>query len=125
MDELQLIQRAQEVLPFAYAPYSGYKVGAALLTAEGKVFTGVNVENISLGLTICAERTALAAAVTAGYRRFTLLAIVTEGGKKPLPCGACRQVLREFSQELKIIVAPRGEAGTSYALGELLPHPFE
>lgn len=115
---------AREMLPLAYAPYSGYRVGAALLTTEGEIFKGVNIENASLGLTVCAERVALFAAVAAGYRSFSLLALVAEGESEPLPCGACRQVLGEFSRELKVAVA--GEKGKPkvFTLRELLPHPF-
>jgi len=124
MDEQKLLGLAREMLPFAYAPYSGYRVGAALLTTDGKVFKGVNVENVSLGLTICAERVALTAAVAAGHRSFSLLAIAAEGESRPLPCGACRQMLLEFSREMKVLVA--GEKGEPHVfeLKDLLPHPF-
>jgi cytidine deaminase len=125
MDDLQLIELAREALHFAYAPYSGYKVGAALLTTAGKVFKGVNVENISYGLTICAERSALAAAVSNGHRSFTALAIVTESAGRPYPCGACRQVLSEFSKDLKIVVAAKGDEYETFTIGELLPNPFK
>jgi len=125
VDEYDLLQQAREILPFAYAPYSGYRVGAALLTADGRVFRGTNVENASLGLTICAERTAAAAAVSAGCRTFVILAVTSTGGEQvPFPCGACRQVLREFSEDLKIIAA--GEKGRPFVLNlrELLPYTF-
>ena len=125
MDDLQLIDLARETLPFAYAPYSNYRVGAALLTAEGKVFRGVNIENVSYGLTICAERSALAAAITGGYRSFIALAVVSETENKPFPCGACLQVLREFSGDLKIIVAGKGAKYETFTIGELLPYPFK
>ena len=93
------------MLPLAYAPYSNYKVAAALLTADGKIFTGVNVENAAFGLTICAERAALFSAVSAGYRSFSHLVVLSQDSDNlPFPCGACRQVLREFSPDLKIIV---------------------
>lgn len=120
----ELLGLAREMLPFAYAPYSDYRVGAALLTTEGEIFKGVNIENASLGLTMCAERVALYAAVAAGYRSFSLLALVAGGENEPLPCGACRQVLGEFSRSLKVAVA--GEKGEPkiFALEELLPHPF-
>ena len=123
MDDRELITRAREVLPFAYAPYSGYRVGAALLTVEGPVFRGVNVENVSYGLTICAERSALVAAVAAGYRLFSTIAIVSEAEKEPMPCGACLQVLREFG-DLRVIVVGKKQGFLSFALGDLLPHPF-
>ncbi len=123
MDDHELIALAREVLPLAYAPYSGYRVGAALLTVEGRVFRGINVENASYGLTICAERAALAAAVTAGYRLFSVIAIAAEGEKEPIPCGACLQVLREFGN-LRVIVAGKQEKILSFTLEDLLPHPF-
>ena len=124
MDDCELIALAREVLPFAYAPYSGYRVGAALLPAGGPpVFRGVNVENVSYGLTICAERAALVAAVAAGYRLFSTIAVVSEAEKEPLPCGACLQVLREFG-DLRVIVAGQSHGFLSFSLAELLPHPF-
>lgn len=124
MDEQKLLKLAREMLPFAYAPYSGYRVGAALLTANGEVFKGVNVENASLGLTICAERVALAAAVAAGHRSFSLIAIASEGDSRPLPCGACRQVLLEFSRKMKVLVAGGEGEPCVFKLEDLLPHPF-
>lgn len=123
MDDHKLMALAREVLPLAYAPYSHYRVGAALLAAEGQVFRGVNVENISYGLTICAERAALCAAIAAGHRSFSAIAIAAEGEKTPLPCGACLQVLREFGN-LRVIVAGKGEKFLSYTLEDLLPCPF-
>ncbi len=124
MEVDKLLELAREMLPFAYAPYSGYRVGAALLTTEGEIFKGVNVENASLGLTICAERVALCAAVAAGYRSFSLLALAAEGDSVPLPCGACRQVLGEFSRELKVAVASKKGKPKIFTLEELLPCPF-
>lgn len=124
MEVQKLLRLAKEILPFAYAPYSGYRVGAVLLTAEGKIFKGVNVENASLGLTMCAERAALYAAVAAGYRSFSLLALAAEDESEPLPCGACRQVLGEFSRELKVVVAGKKEEPLIFNLKELLPYPF-
>lgn len=109
----------------AYAPYSNFKVGAALLASTGRVYTGVNVENASYGLTICAERNAMAAAVTAGARHFRGMALVTQGETASSPCGACRQVLVEFDPafEVRCFAA---EGGESLVLppGELLSHPF-
>ncbi len=125
MDSSELVRLAREVLPFAYAPFSGYRVGAALLCVDGRVFRGVNIENSSLGLSICAERGALAAAVAAGCRSFSLLAVVSEKKSKPYPCGACRQVLQEFSRDLLVIVAGEtDDDADSFTLGELLPHAF-
>lgn len=124
MEVDQLLRLAREMLPFAYAPYSGYRVGAVLLTTEGKIFKGVNVENASLGLTICAERVALYTAIAAGYRSFSLLALAAEGENEPLPCGACRQVLGEFSRELKVAVAGKKGEPLIFNLKELLPYSF-
>ncbi len=125
METDKLVESARVCLPRAYAPYSGYSVAAALLTTKGEVFNGVNVENASLGLTMCAERVAVAAAVTAGHRQFSRLAVVAEGESPPFPCGACRQVLHEFAPNLQIIVASRDKEYQTFTLPELLPHTFE
>ena len=123
-EEERLIQEARRALPLAYAPYSNYKVAAAILTADGKIFSGVNVENAAYGLTICAERAALFSAVSAGYRSFSHLVVVSsDEGTPPFPCGACRQVLREFSPDMKIMVAGKGEM-VRFTLAELLPYSF-
>jgi cytidine deaminase len=125
LDELKLLQLAREVIPLAYAPYSEYKVGAALLTSDGRVFRGVNVENSSLGLTICAERAALAAAIAAGCRSFSMIAIVSEDESGPWPCGACRQVLSEFCDEnLKVVVSGKKGEIRRLVMKDLFPYPF-
>lgn len=124
MDLDKLLNLARSALPGAYAPYSGYPVAAALLTAGGDVFTGVNVENASLGLTICAERAAVAAAVAGGYREFSHIAVVAGGESPPIPCGACRQVLSEFAPALQVLVSSRKGEVRTYTLKELLPHAF-
>ena len=111
----------------AYAPYSRFCVGAALLTREGRVFQGCNVENASYGLTLCAERTALGAAVAAGHRRFTALAVASSGQTAPMPCGACLQALAEFCRPDFVIVtaAARNPAAmVIYPLKDLLPRAF-
>jgi cytidine deaminase len=120
----ELYARANETRRHAYAPYSRFEVGAALLAVDGRVFTGVNVENASYSLTICAERAALAAAIAAGARRFSAIAIAGPPGVATPPCGACRQALTEFGSELAVIVADeRGELA-ELRLEGLLPHAF-
>jgi len=118
-----LVALALEAREKAYAPYSHFPVGAALLAESGRVYAGCNVENASYGLSICAERVALFKAVAAGERRFKAIAVVTE--TMATPCGSCRQVLAEFGgDELQVIVAaPEGQMEI-YTLGELLPASF-
>ncbi len=119
-----LVAEARAVLGNAHAPYSRFPVGAALLGESGRVYHGVNVENASLGLSVCAERTAVFAAVTAGERRFAAIAVVTDTARPTPPCGACRQILREFVADLPIYLAGRSGAVESRTLAELLPHAF-
>ncbi|HJU87218.1 MAG TPA: cytidine deaminase [Gemmatimonadota bacterium] len=114
---------AGEARSRAYAPYSGYSVGAALEAADGSVFTGCNVENASYSVTCCAERSALFAAVSAGVRSFRRM-VVTAGGRAPYPCGSCRQALAEFAPELEVIVVTDDGARHAFTLDRLLPHPF-
>ncbi len=120
----QLMNMALEAKERAYAPYSGFRVGAALLTERGTVFTGCNVENCSYGLTNCAERSALFAAVSQGSRLFKKIVIVSDGPKPATPCGACRQVLVEFAPELEIISISENGTTIKTNLKELLPQPF-
>ena len=103
MNDEELIAAALEARNKAYCPYSNFPVGAALLADSGKVYSGVNLENASYGLTICAERAAVSTAVTAGERKFAAMAVVVKGGGSP--CGACRQVLYEFSPTLRVLMA--------------------
>ncbi len=119
----QLVARAIEVAGRAYAPYSNFLVGAVLVGRDGRIFSGCNVENISFGLTICAERNAVFAAVAAGCRDFELIVIVADTEVPASPCGACRQVLAEFQPNLKVVLANfRGQSET-FHLSQLLPRP--
>lgn len=124
MDRDALVLRARQAQERAYAPYSGFHVGAALLDDEGGVHVGCNVESASYGLTICAERSAVSAAVAAGRRRFVAVAITTDGKSPVAPCGACRQVLAEFAPEVEVI-SEAGGRRTEWTLDRLLPDPFE
>ena len=120
----QLIKAAKQAQAFSYSPYSGFKVGAALLCKSGKVYTGCNIENASFSATVCAERTALFKAVSEGEREFSAMAIV---GNTDLcfPCGVCRQAMSEFcGADFKIYLEENGKPVT-YALGELLPGRFD
>lgn len=123
MDLQDLLREAETAREKAYAPYSGFKVGAALLTSSGKIYLGANVENASYGLSICAERTAVFTAVAAGEKDFTALALAAEPGTTP--CGACRQVIMEFAPEAKIVFTnEHGEVEIKKAR-ELLPASFD
>jgi len=123
VDWERLVEEGWQAREAAYAPYSGFAVGAALLGGSGRVHRGCNVENASLGLTVCAERNAVCSAVAAGEREFAALAICAEGAEPATPCGACRQVLAEFAPDLPIVMAARG-ASRRARLSELLPSPF-
>jgi cytidine deaminase len=121
-----LVRAAAEARTLAVAPYSRFKVGAALLTADGEVTTGANVESASYGLTCCAERVALFKALTAGKKNFVAMAIVARVVGGPMPCGACRQLLAEFAPKAKVWVADSGEltAVREFSVGKLLPAAF-
>lgn len=110
----------------AYVPYSDYRVGAALLAADGTVFCGCNVENATYGATCCAERTAVFSAVAAGHTSFRAIAVATAGPEAGTPCGICRQVLAEFSGDgaLEVVCFTPDGAAAHYILAELLPHAF-
>jgi cytidine deaminase len=119
----ELVARALDARRHAYAPYSKYAVGAALLTGAGKVYAGANVENAAYPTGMCAERVALFHAVSEGERRFTALAVATENAG--MPCGACRQALSEFGLELLVLVADaRGKIVSETSLAALLPQAF-
>ena len=119
-----LLAAAREALRGAHAPYSGLRVGAALLGKSDRTYTGCNIENASYGLTICAERVALFRAVAEGERSFQAVAVVSDSPQALYPCGACRQVLREFADDLEIIVAGSEGEPAETTLAELLPHAF-
>lgn len=119
----ELYKAASEIRKNAYAPYSNFQVGAALLGESGRIYTGVNVENASYGATICAERSAISRAITEGEREFRAIAIF--GSENPaFPCGICRQVLAEFAPDIEIIVR-NGNDLEVYSLGELFPRSFK
>ena len=117
-----LVALARQARQNAYAPYSGFEVGAALQTSSGQVFTGCNVENASYGLTICAERVAVAKAISEGENDIEVIAVVSRGGVTP--CGACRQALAEFNSDLRIILADLEGNSREFRLSELLPEAF-
>lgn len=123
-----LVEAARRVRRVAYAPYSSYQVGAALLAADGRVFLGVNVENAAFPTCVCAEVNALGSAVAAGVRHFVAVAVAAEsrpGGEPVMPCGNCRQALAEFGQELFVVsAAPEGPVGPVVLLRDLLPGAF-
>ncbi|MFX1561882.1 MAG: cytidine deaminase [Promethearchaeota archaeon] len=122
--EDDLIKQAKGAQRQAYAPYSNFKVGSAILTDDGRIFTGCNVENASYGATICAERNAVAAAVCNGARRFQKIVIVTDQEDPVMPCGMCRQVLFEFNPDLEIIAVGKTGKREKATLKDLLPFGF-
>ena len=119
----EILAQARDVQSKAYAPYSGFRVGAILETEDGELHAGCNVENASLGLTVCAERVALGAAVSSGDQAFRRLVLVTDGIEAVPPCGACREALAEFNPSLHV-VSVAGESRKEWILDELLPLPF-
>ena len=125
MTDCELVELAFSMLERSYSPYSGFAVGAALLCADGAVFTGCNVENAAYGSTICAERTALVKAVSEGRRDgFAALAIAGRSEDYCWPCGACRQMLYEFAPDLRVLCARGDGAFVEARLSQLLPHGF-
>ncbi|MBN2190287.1 MAG: cytidine deaminase [Candidatus Aureabacteria bacterium] len=123
MENTEYIKEAKKISRSAYAPYSGVKVGAILISEDGKAFEGCNIENASFGLTVCAERVALFKAVSEGKRKFSKIIIASEG-QDVSPCGACRQVLSEFSPEMTVVWQKNGKT-VSRTLRELLPERFD
>ena len=124
MTDKELVNIAKEAMENAYAPYSHFKVGAALLAKDGRVFQGCNIENASYGATNCAERTAIFKAVSEGYREFEKIAIVASSGDYASPCGICRQVLFEFLPEGKVILDSDEKGMVTFTVRELLPVGF-
>ena len=120
----KLLETAQAAQQNAYAPFSRFRVGAALETEQGSVFSGCNIENASFGMTICAERVAIGTAIAAGEREFKRLVLVTDSEIPEAPCGACRQVIAEFAPALEIVSYSPGGATRSWQANELLPEPF-
>lgn len=125
MSDMELIEKAIAVRENAVAPFSAFRVGAALMTADGKVYCGCNMENSAYSPTLCAERAAFAAAISAGEREFIRIAVVGDGKNDCYPCGVCRQVMAEYCEDdFEIIVAKTAEEYHRHTLGELLPHAF-
>jgi cytidine deaminase len=125
MSDQELLLKASQARATAYAPYSGFKVGATLVTDRGNTYSGSNVENASLGATNCAERTAVFKAISEGEQAILAIAVVADGDGVPYPCGICLQVLAEFgTADMRIICGNSGGEFTVHTLGELLPHVF-
>ena len=119
-----LLQKAIEAQQKAYSPYSGFSVGAAVLTGSKKIYSGCNIENSSYGLTVCAERVALFKAVSEGETQMDAIAIVGDSAEPLPPCGACRQVMAEFNPNMRVLMAGRDHQITIFSLAELYPNPF-
>ena len=125
MTDREFLILAYEASKNAYVPYSKFPVGAALECVDGSVYTGCNVENASIGCTICAERVAICKAVSEGKRQFKRIAIYGEGEQYCMPCGACRQFMSEFSEDMEVLCTKTGGRYVSYRLSQLLPHSFK
>jgi cytidine deaminase len=121
----QLVAAARAAREHAVATYSNFKVGAALETVDGKIFSGCNVENATYGLTICAERVAMFKALSEGHRKFTRVAVVTDTEEPTPPCGACRQILWEFAGDIEVILADTKQVTATWKLKDLFPAPFD
>jgi cytidine deaminase len=124
-DATDLLAAASRAREFAVAPFSHFQVGAALLTADGQVVTGCNIENATYGLTICAERVALVKALSEGHRRFTHVAVVAKTEDPTPPCGACRQLLWEYCGDVEVILGNLLRETARYKLSDLFPLPFD
>ena len=125
MTNKELLSIADKAMENAYAPYSKFKVGAALLCKDGTVFTGCNIENATYGATNCAERTAVFKAVSEGQREFEAIAIVSSGGGETFPCGICRQVMAEFcSDDFTVIIGKSEDEFKEHKLSDVIPYTF-
>jgi cytidine deaminase len=124
MDYKKLVQHARSARKNSHSPYSRFRVGAALLTSRGKVYTGCNIENSSFGLTICAERTALFSAVSDGVHGFKAIAIASDSKDYISPCGACRQVIMDLAGDIEIVLSRKNGDYKVVRMSELLPLPF-
>jgi cytidine deaminase len=123
---LKLTAAARQAREAAYAPYSGdFRVGAAVLTSEGLIFTGCNIENASFGATMCAERVAIFTAVAAGHRKIKTLAVIADTPQPTAPCGLCRQVLREFGPDCQVVMTNLKDEYQVLTMEQLLPYPFK
>ncbi|MBL0690948.1 MAG: cytidine deaminase [SAR324 cluster bacterium] len=126
--EKEILERARQASQFSYSPYSNFKVGAAIEDEKGRIFVGTNVENVSYGASICAERSAVVSAIGAGGRNFKQIAIVCSGEVPVTPCGICRQFLAEFNSELKVLCSSYSQLNADkfdvYQLAELFPQGF-
>jgi cytidine deaminase len=120
-----LVQAARDVRERAHAPYSGFKVGAALEATDGTVSIGCNVENATYGLTMCAERSAIFRAIADGKRRFSRVAVVADTAEPTPPCGSCRQLLWEFCGDIEVVLANLDRVTARYRMSDLLPVPFD
>ena len=125
MTSEQLVQAALDARLNAVAPYSNFKVGAALLTSEGKVYTGCNVENATYGLSVCAERVALWKALSEGERNFSRIVVATDSPRPAPPCGACRQLLWEFAGDIEVVLVNTQGKRESFQLEALFPQAFD
>lgn len=125
MNDRELLNLAEEASKNAYVPYSRFPVGAALECEDGTIFTGCNVENGSLGLSICAERVAITKAVSEGNTKFNRIAVYGQTENYCMPCGNCRQFMSEFSDDMEVLCAKQGGRYVSYRLNQLLPYAFK
>lgn len=125
MTNQALVKKAYEAMEYAYVPYSKFKVGAALLTKSGQVYTGCNIENASFGATNCAERTAMFKAISEGETEFVRLAVVSNSYKHTYPCGICRQVMSEFMMDAVLIFDDQDKGIIEVPMSEILPYKFD